>query len=349
VPDLDVVFAPDLTLEDLLGLEWHFLEGMAARRIPLLLLFQTSRGRAVSIGRYHLYSGPSERDGVSVARRLTGGRVVGAGDGWFGLALILPTRTALLKEDAARVKPDQIMNRYVRGVLSGLRKLGVECFYPGRDAITFERREIGMCTFETDASGAMLFEAALARNRGMEDVVRDLERIDPDGALSCLMYDAAAATTLARELGREVSFEELAEAVASGYAGSLGEIRRRELSETEVAEASRRGRELVASNWLNGSFAPGSRTLTNRIASQLGVIEAAVALGSDRTIEAVRLSGDFIANSPAVAQLENELRGRQLDLPSISQAVTKTFARDDNFLLGAGELSNLVRLIAGVG
>ena len=45
-------------------------------------------------------------------------------------------------------------------------------------------------------------------------------------------------------------------------------------------------------------------TLRNRIASQLGAIEVAVALAADRTIEAAQLSGDFIANSPAIAELE---------------------------------------------
>jgi lipoate-protein ligase A len=348
VADLDLIVAAALAHDDLLGLELHLLDAVATRQTRPVMLVHGWPGRAVSIGRYHLYGGPRERDGVGVTRRLTGGRVVGAGDGWLGLALILPTRTALLKEDAARLKPDQIMNRHVRGLLAGLRALGIDCFYRGRDAITFERRELAMCTFETDASGAMLFELALARTRGMEDVVRDLERIDPEGTLSCRMYNAESATTLARELDREITFEELAGAIGSGYASLLGEIRRRELSEIEVAEAGRRGRELAASNWLNGPSARPSKRLTNRIASQLGAIEAAVALNRDRSIEGVRLSGDFIANSPAVAQLESELRGRQLDLASISQAVTKTFARDDNFFLGAGELSNLVRLIAGV-
>ena len=96
------------------------------------------------------------------------------------------------------------MNRYARGLLAGMRALGIDCFYPGRDAITFEQREIAMCTFETDASGAMLFEAAMAHNRGMEELVHDLERIDPDGALSCRMYDAASATKVVRELARDV-------------------------------------------------------------------------------------------------------------------------------------------------
>ncbi|MGH7925177.1 MAG: lipoyl protein ligase domain-containing protein [Candidatus Binatus sp.] len=345
---LDVILAPALPLDDLLGLELYFLDAIAVRQTAPVLLVYASPGRAISIGRYHLYCGPPERDGINVIRRLTGGRVVGAGQGWLGLALILPTRTALLKEDKTRLKPEQIMNRYARGLLTAMRAFGVDCFYPGRDAITFEQREIAMCTFETNAAGAMLFEAFVAHNRGMEELVHDLERIDPDGALSCRMYDAASATKVVRELARDVAFDALAEAIASGYRGSLGATRRRELTAIETAQAQHRGRALSDSNWLIGPTAGTPLTLTNRIASQLGAVEAAVALNLDSKIEAARLSGDFIANSPAVAELESELRGRPLDLASISQVVTKTFGHNDNYFLGAGELSNLVRLIAGV-
>jgi lipoate-protein ligase A len=347
VADLDVILASALASDDLLGLELHFLDAVGRRETPPVLLIYASPGRSISIGRYHLYGGPSERDGINVTRRLTGGRVVGAGEGWIALALILPTRTSLLKEDTTRLKPDQIMNRYARGILTAMRALDVNCFYPGRDAITFEQREIAMCTFETDAAGAMLFEASIAHNRGMEELVHDLERIDPDGALSCRMYDAASATKVVRELARDISFDELAGAIAAGYRSSLGETRRRELTAIETAQAQHRGRALAASNWLHGQFPGSSTTLRNRTASQLGAIEVAVALAADRTIEAARLSGDFIANSPAIAELENQLRGRTLDLPSIANTVTKTFGHDGSFFLGAGELSNLVRLIAG--
>ena len=161
MPDLDVILAPALAADDLLGLQLHFLDAIAMRQTPPVLLIYASPGRSISIGRYHRYCGAPERDGINVTRRLTGGRVVGAGQGWLSLALILPTRTALLKEETARLKPDQVMNRYARGLLTAIRALGIECFYPGRDAITFEQREIAMCTFETDASGAMLFEASI--------------------------------------------------------------------------------------------------------------------------------------------------------------------------------------------
>ena len=345
---LDVIVAPALAPDALIGLESHLLGAVVTRQTPPVALIYSSPGRYISIGRYHLYAGGAQPGGIGAYRRLTGGRVVGAGQGWLGLALILPSRIALLKEDAARLKPEQIMNRYARGMLAGLRALGLDCFYPGRDAITFERRELAMCSFETDASGAMLFESALAVNRGMENLVHDLELFESDGALPCRMYDSESATTLGRELKREIAFDELADAIAAGYEGLLGETRRRELTAIETADAERQGRELAASGWLN-RIAPQAGTLKkNRIAGQLGAIEAAVELESDGTIAVVTLSGDFIANSPGVAELENELRGERLDLASVSHAVTKIFGPGGNFFLGAGELSNLVRLIAGV-
>src|SRR6266404_1981917 len=265
---LDVIIEPALAPNALIGLQSHLLDAVVTRQTAPVALIYTSPGRSISIGRYHLYSGTAEKRGIGAYRRLTGGRVVGAGEGWLGLALILPSRIALLKEDALRLKPDQIMNRYARGLLAGLRALGLDCFYPGRDAITFERRELGMCSFETDASGAMLFESMLAVNRGMENLIQDMELIDPDGALPCRMYDSESATTLAHELKREVAFDELADAVAAGYESILGETRRLELTASEMADAENRGRELAASRCLNARIALQAGTIKkNRIAA----------------------------------------------------------------------------------
>jgi lipoate-protein ligase A len=350
VSALDVIVAPSLAPEVLLGLELHFLEAVVTRASAPVLIIHSSMGRYLSIGRYDLYGGPAEREGLSLYRRLTGGRVVGAGEGWLGIALILPTRSSLLKEEAAALKPDQVMNRYARGLLAGLRSLKLNCFYPGRDAITCKSREIAMCTYETDRSDAMLFEATLAVNRGMEEVVHDLERIDPEGELSCAMYGPESATKVIRELERDVRFEELAEEIAAGYGFLLGEIRRRDLSSDELAQGTHRGRALADAGWrIRGdNRRPGGKRLANRMAAQLGAVEARVCVTSDGTIESAMLSGDLIANSRTIAELESELCGKPLELAAIAHAVTRTLARPGNFILGIGELSNLVRLFAEV-
>ncbi len=343
---LDVIIIPSLGPWQLLGIETHLLEAVACGETAPVLLIHAMPDRMVSLGRYHLYSGPAERGGIFGWRRLTGGRLVGSGEGWLGLALVLPSRTALLPERDAPLRPEQVMNRYVRGLLAGLRLVGLDCFYPGRDAVTADRRELAMCSFETDVSGAMLFEAALAVNRGMEDAVHDLDRFDPDGLLTCAMYSSENASNVVRELGRDIAFDQLTEAIARGYAESLASINRRDLSPIEIAQADHRGAALESSGWLNASVPDPALGLTSRIISQLGSIEARLEVDTAGTIRRIQLSGDFIANSPAIRALEGALTGKRPDLGSVSAAVMKTFADGANFMLGLGDLSNLVKLVA---
>lgn len=345
-PSLDVIVAPSLDRWDLLGLELHWLEAIAARQCAPVLLIYTMPGQLVSIGRYHPYRGPAERAGVGASRRLTGGRVTGAGEGWLGVALISPHRTALLPKRDAQLKPDQVMNRYARGILGSLRAIGLEGFYPGRDAITFQGREVAMCSFETDASGAMLFEALLAVNRGMEEVAHDLDALDPEGSLTCPMYGRDEATTVARALNRDAAIHELAMPIARGYEGLLGAIRMREMTQSELAQGEQRGRALAAAGWLNRLGRERATDRFSRATSQLGAVEARVSLTAGATIERIAITGDLIANSPGLTEFENEVIGKPLDLASVSTAVMRVYGDGRNFILGIGELENLARLVA---
>jgi lipoate-protein ligase A len=342
---LDSIVCEGLEPATLLGLQLYLLEAVAARRSAPALLIYTLGGRLISIGRYHRYHGTGERNGIGGYRRLTGGRIVGAGEGWLGCALILTSRSELLRAQDAAIKPEQVMNRYARGILAGLRTVGVESFYPGRDAITIDRREVAMCSFETDASGAMLFEALVALNRGLEDTVYDIERFDPEGALGFPLYDRGRATKLVRELGRDLAVQELAGVIEAGYASTLSDVSRRALSGEERAQAEDRGRRLLESGWL-GRACESPSLKAGRAPSQLGYIEARVALDDAGHIEQLELSGDFIANSTGVAAFEREARGKSADFGSMSAAAMKVFGDGSNFILGIGDLSNLANLIA---
>jgi len=343
---LDAIYVPELTQAELLGLQSCFLEVVkAGYRAPALITYSLA-GRLVSLGRYHLYDGVQEREGIEVYRRLTGGRIAGSGQGWFGCALILPSRDSLLPpKTAGSLKPEQVINRYVRGVLIGLGKLGLDCFYPGRDAITVKRREVGICSFEIDSSGALLFETILSVNRGLEDLVHDLERLDPDGALTCPMYDTESATTLARELGRDVDGGELASVIEAGYAALFGDVRRRELTSDERFQARHRGAELAASQWLTARKRDPSLGLVGRERIQLGFAEAYLALNAAGEIDRVMMAGDFIANSAGLAEFEREVQGKRLDLMNVSAAAAKIYGNGANYILGLGDLTNLCRII----
>jgi hypothetical protein len=238
------------------------------------------------------------------------------------------------------------MNRYARGLLAGLRALGVECFYPGRDTITLEKREIAMCSFDSDATGALLFEASIAVSRGMEELSRDLDRFDPAGTVPSSVHTSDTSTTLARALNRNFSFEEISSAIVRGYAEAFGNVQQRELTADETTQAAFSTRELQSIHWLRRVADGSEYNRSGRIAAQLGQITASLGVSGDNRIERSMLSGDFIASSSGIAELEAALEGQSHDLVAVSNAVTRTFANGRNFVLGLGDLTNLVRLIA---
>ena len=339
---LDVVWLPALASPNLLlGLQLYLIDAVhRGDCAPLLVLYQFQE-KVISIGRYHLYNGPSTRGGIGAYRRFTGGRIINPGPRWLGCVLILPSRTGLLGARDTQLKPDQVMNRYSRGAMAGLRSLGADCFYPGRDAITCNRREVAMCTFEETAAGILLVEIFIAVDEGLDSLVADMERFDPDGALTCPMYTDATATNLSGELKRRVSFDEVVERLEAGYGSIFGSTHRRELTGAEVAAAND---HMPDAQWLHHRWPDASLNLASRTSIQLGVMETRLAAAGDK-IERVALYGDFIANSAGLAGCEQNLNGQRLDLMSVTAAILQTYTDGLDFFLGCGDLTNLARLI----
>jgi lipoate-protein ligase A len=345
VAALDAMFLPGIEPAFLLGLELDLMESAAAGRCPPALIVHCAPRPALALGRYHLYAGAPESRGIGILRRMTGGRAAGAGPGWIWIAIVAPDMAALVPEHGRAIAPAQVINRHVRGLLAALRGMGIDCSYPGRDAITSNRREIAMCSFECARSGAILFEAALAVERGMIEFVRELDCVEDARDVTCPPYDSDNATTVARELGRAPGFDEIAHAIAAGYASLAGGANPRELGADERAAAARRGAELGGSGWLRRERA-ASFNRTGRIASQLGSIQAHLEVDASGIIRHAILSGELIANSAGVAQLEHALEGLAFEPGTIESAVRDTFADGRNFILGLGAPQACARSLA---
>lgn len=340
---LEAIIVRGIAPHAALGLQSDLIDRVGARIAPPTLALYSISGKWISIGRFQFFEPRENRKPANIYRRLTGGRACGAGDGWIGIALVAPSPTALLSPADAKIAPEQWMNRYVRGLLAALRALGVECFYPGRDAITSSSREIAMCTCGVADNGAMIFEIALAHSRAMHDTVADLESADPEGQISFAMYDRESSSTLNREAGRELTFDGVASAIVEGYGASFGGVGRRTIGADEMNRMIDRGLAIEAEGFLARTAPNASRVAT--ITGQLGPIEVRLKISAGGHISSAHIGGCLIANAGAVRELESALVGQTQDIISISRAVTRVFATHPNFILGAGEISNLVRLI----
>ncbi len=308
-----------------------------------VLRLHAGTGAALLVGRYHVVPAEIEPEvlPVPVYRRRTGGRVVAFGEGFLGLSLVLPHRSALVSESWRALAPEQVMNRCVRGILHGLRELGVPAFYPGRDLITAGGRALGVVSFEVTPDGVLLFEAVLAVNADLAMTPRLLDRVDPRGIIKTTMMAPGDVTTVSEAAGRVVGAAETGQRITSGYAAVFG------LS-VEPADARESGAGVRGDDdptaWLRARSVRPELDRRSVRGIQLGVLEAYSARAGDR-LAAVMLAGDFIANSASIERLERHLVGVPCEWGALSARVFEEFGRPESFLLGVGDLSIVARVI----
>ena len=340
MPTLDLIVQPAIAPAYSLAADHHFLHAMghpSRTRLGVLRVYDFT-GDVLSLGRYHLAPAPSAPTAVPVHRRFSGGRAVSFGDGFVGVALFLPHRSALYGNDPLTLAPYQVPNRYVRGLLEACRLAGLEVFYPGRDVITANRRVLGMVSFEVERSGAMLFEAVLAVRRDFSLLPQFLEQADPAGVVKAEMLTPHDTTCLERELHTSLTTEELARLIRRGYetqfnllleAHALSPLEERAIDATAA-------HEFHDDRWLRQrQLRPElDRHAWTRV--QLGMFEAHFGLEQGRFLREVVFAGDFIANSPAIERLEHDLRLCPAEWRFIDAVVSEVFAQRENYILGIG-------------
>ena len=302
-------------------------------------------GDVVSLCRYHL--APAERGaGPTLIRRHAGGRAWPHGEGFAGLSLIVPHRSALVSDDPFALAPHQVPNRCVRGILAACRRAGIDAFYPGRDLVTATGRVLGALAFEVDSRGILLFEAVLSIARGFDALAALLDAADPGGEIVAEPWSDERTTSLSRLLGREVALEELADLLRGGLEDEFPV----ETRPAHIADDDRSGIEALAiaqcsvEQWMNGRR---RRAAHRRVTApaQIGVLEALLALGARGEIDDVVLAGDFIANAPAIEVLEQQLRSRRLERFAIAPVIEEVFSKRENFILGIGKPSAITDLL----
>jgi lipoate-protein ligase A len=305
-----------------------------ARSCAILCTYQVP-GDVVALGRYHVVPA-STAGGVALVRRHGGGRPAPLGGGFLGVALGLPNRSALLPA-AAALSPSQILNRYVRGFLGALESLGVAGYYPGRDVVTVDGRVVAGLGFEIAADGATLLEMCVAVSRSFAELSVFVDRADPAGVVPLDVVLPEQATSISEVTGRVPDLDELAAAVASGYASRLG---------CDVVVAEPLPPPEPDHDWLAaGRLAP--HLDRHAIARDLlGVVEAYVACRAER-VHDVRLCGDFLAPSPTVARLEAALRGAPVERDVLRHRVVGSLTGPDDVLLGIRAPSTIGDLVLG--
>ena len=293
------------------------------------LHLSTLRGELLAPGRFH--PAPSGDEGA-IWHRHTGGRAVAAGNGFLLATISLPQRSALVATERLALRPEQVINRCVRGLLAWLRGLGLDPSYPGLDWITVGGQRLAHLSFVETATGPTLFQAILGLDASLAESTLRLDRMDPDGHIPAALLMPDDCTTLRRLGGVARSGTQPAEhlgAIAAGYASTFGSG----VEMTQVSEAAD-GASPCADDLDTG---PGPAVCDDavRIEGKLGTVSASLRVGDGR-IQEVQIGGDLIARPDLPSELDAALCGERAEAEPMRARIRACLDGQDQYLLGIG-------------
>lgn len=312
--------------------EQALLEGAALGELHLHV--STLRGSVLGLGAFHLEPRPPSAPAASVWRRRCGGCATACGDGFAILTLGLPHRAALVADEPTALKPEQVMNRCVRGLLAWLRRAGLDPLYPGLDTVTVARRTLARLGFAETIDGPTLFQAILAIDASFADTPLLLDRLDPDGRVPLRLVARGETTSLA-ELGRVppggLDLPSLARDLAAAYAATfpdaIGEVDELDPAVTALLEKP----EAIAGA---AEAAPPDLPATPVVEQGLLGQVAAAARIADGRVAAFGLTGDFLASDRVVPELRARIEGGDATVEAMRAAADAVLDGDRGYLLG---------------
>jgi hypothetical protein len=286
-------------------------------------------GDAYCLGRYQHEGqvlGEQGSDGQATKpwfRRTTGGATVRAGTGVVYVALAMYDRSSLL-----RCPPGRLLNRNVRGVLTGLRHAGLPINYFGRDFLSHGAEPVIYVAWDLRESGQLVLELFIACTQAW--FVPASEQAYPARSEPALR--GRTPTTIAA-VQPKLDPSALVHAIADGHARGFDVIwaaASQAISAHPDPDAMAATRHQVATAGLVWS-SPREEAI--------GFVSAGVSLDADGRFVHVCVAGDFLAHQACTATLETRLRGARPKAQVVGEAVDAVFARAGYDVEGIRSLS----------
>lgn len=277
---------------------------------------------------------------VEIARRMTGGGAITMEPGILGWELILHRRRlpAGLSEATALL---------CRAAAAGLATLGVAAEFRPRNDIVVDGRKLGGTGGYFDAD-RLLFQGTVLIDPDLAFMAQALRL--PRGKLSRAQTPSLAqrTTSLARELGRTITADEGAHAIAAGFAEALS----RTLSPDEIhdhewqAATTLHDHHIGTDAFVHGADLHPIATAADAIAmiaTPAAVIEATLRHRAGHIVQA-RLNGDMFITPPRiVADLEATLAGVPL---AAAEARARAFLAATGATMLGGDVMQLAQAVA---
>ncbi|MBI2060047.1 MAG: hypothetical protein HYT87_09780 [Nitrospirae bacterium] len=324
---------------DVVARERALLSGMGSGEIEPVpwMVCSAFRSEFVAAGAYQRHDSALNLDACArmktpIMTRWTGGISTRWGPGVLHMALFLPNASAWTETPM-----DRIINRYVRGILSGLGSMGLEAAYNGKEFLWANGKHIGYLSFEVAPGGAVLFECLLAMTGPWVLPKEFLAYPAGESYLSGGFPSACLKEFDLEALAPDVLARKLAEGFERRFGVSFEEAKAPVSSAPAVEEAPRRTDDRLRRG--------GVGRARSRVS--IGFLEVYASIENERFSD-LEVCGDFLADSDGIRRLREGLLGRGIRNDDVEGVVRSIFDQKKHVLLGA-RLAELTSTILAAG
>jgi lipoate-protein ligase A len=271
----------------------------------------------------------AHQEEVVINRRLTGGGTILMGEGQLGLALVTS-----LHYPGAPAHPQEALESYSRGIVEGLRSLGIDARLRSRNDIEVGGRKIAGLGVYIDEQDTLLFHASILVDFDVRLMLTllhtPLEKIADKNIASV----EERITTVRRETGKAVSTAAVREKIKEGFQKVFAvEL----VPQPFTAEERRRIRELEEGKYLREEWIYQRSPTPDMMGSssrktRAGLLTVYVALAGE-VIKSVLISGDFFSAEATISELEAKLKWRGADKGEIERVVMEQLSGARNIIL----------------
>jgi lipoate---protein ligase len=297
---------------------------------PATLRLYNYQDYAVLAGRFQDISAEIDieackENGFQFGRRLTGGGAILMGSGQLGICFATSSKT--FKWENIR----ELYTKFSAPVIQALGLLGIEAKFRSKNDLEVNGKKIAGLGVHVDASGVIQFHTSLLVDLDISQMLKVLKiPIQKYADKKKVNSIEQRITTVSKELGREVTLEEVTKVVKHCFAEAFGnEFTSQEFSTKEVQKINQLEKErYLTEDWLFQRSPQSDMTGMSLKKTPAGLIRTYIGLKGE-IIKSVLITGDFFEQSEILSKIESELKWASMDKENISNTVNKVFESNE--------------------
>jgi lipoate---protein ligase len=298
-------------------------------KFPATLRLYNYQDYAVLAGRFQDINAEIDieacrQHGFEYGRRLTGGGAIIMGSGQLGVCFASSADTFSWENIR------ELYHKFSQPIIDALEILGIEAKFRSRNDLEVNGKKIAGLGVHVSANGDIQFHTSLLIDLDVADMLKVLKiPIQKYEDKKKITSVEQRITTISRELGREVSKQEVVDLVKHCFAESLGaEFYSKDFTVAEKLQIKDlEDQRYLSEDWIFQRSPQADMTGMSLKKTPAGLLRTYIGLKGE-TIKSVLITGDFFDQAELLNKIESELKWSSMNQENISRIVDSVFAEN---------------------